>query len=224
MARRRRGHGHGLRRRTGTRSRRRTFVVLCEGTVTEPGYLDALKRLREVRDVASVRIEVDRDRSGAVPLTLVEAAIELKKRNDEIDEIWCLFDVEAPKPHPNLKRALDRASDAGINTAVSNPCFEVWLVLHFDKCGKWLTTPEAVRLRRAHDGSAGKEVDGELYMPRREIAAQRARDLHNNHIDNGTAFPNDNPSSGVFRLLQAVERGATDHHQVVAGRAGLPEV
>ena len=46
-------------------------------------------------------------------------------------------------------------------------------------------------------GSTGKEVAGELYMPRRKTAALHARDLSNNHADNGTLFPNDNPSSGV---------------------------
>ena len=209
MARRQRRRGNDLRRRTDTRSPRRTFVILCEGTVTEPHYLDALKRLPEVREIASVKIEVDRDRSGAVPLTLVEAAIEVKKGNDEIDEVWCLFDVEAPQPHPNLAQALARARDNGIETAVSNPCFEIWLVLHFDKCRAWLTTDAARRLRRDHDGSTGKEVAGELYMPLRKTAALHARDLSNNHADNGTSFPNDNPSSGVFRLLEAIEHGTT---------------
>ena len=108
MARRQRRRGHGLKRRTGIRSPRRTFVILCEGTVTEPHYLDALKRLPEVHEIASVKIEVDKCRSGAVPLTLVEAAIEVKNGNDEIDEVWCLFDVEAPQPHPNLAQALNR--------------------------------------------------------------------------------------------------------------------
>lgn len=209
MARRQRRHVHGLSRRTGTRPPRRTFVILCEGTVTEPHYLDALKRLPEVHKVASVKIEVDKDRSGAVPLTLVEAAIEVKKGNDEIDEVWCLFDVEAPQPHPNLAQALARARDNGIEIAVSNPCFEIWLVLHFDRCSAWLTTDAAGRLRREHDGSTGKEVAGELYMPLRKIAVQHARDLSDNHLDNGTSFPNDNPSSGVFRLLEAIESGTT---------------
>ena len=207
MARRQRGRGNGLRRRTGTRLLRRTFVILCEGTVTEPHYLDALKRLPEVHEIASVKI--DKDRSGAVPLTLVEAAIEVKQGNDEIDEVWCLFDVEAPQPHPNLAQALARARDNGIETAVSNPCFEVWLVLHFDKCSAWLTTDAAGRLRREHDGSTGKEVAGELYMRLRKTAALHARDLSNNHANNGTSFPNDNPSSGVFRLLEAIEHSTT---------------
>lgn len=75
MARRHRGRASDLKRRTGTRPERRTFVILCEGTVTEPDYLEALKRLPEVREVASVEIRG----SAGVPLKLVEAAIEVKR-------------------------------------------------------------------------------------------------------------------------------------------------
>ena len=92
---------------------------------------------------------------------------------------------------------------------MSNPCFEIWLVLHFDQCGAWLTTDDAVKLRGKHDSSAKKEVDGELYMPFRETAAKRARDLSDNHVNNGTSFPNDNPSSGMFQLLEAIEPNTT---------------
>jgi len=205
MARHQSRRKHSLKRQINTRQLRRTFVILCEGTVTEPDYLDALKRLPEVREIASVNIKVDKSRSGAVPLTLVEAAIEVKNRNDEIDEVWCLVDVEAPQPHPNLLQALSLARDNGIKTAVSNPCFEIWLVLHFDNCSAWLTTDSERRLRHQHDGSTGKEVAGYRYMPLRKDAALRARNLYDMHASNGTSCPHDNPSSGVFRLLEAIK-------------------
>ena len=205
MARQQGGSGRALRRRVAGRSERRTFVILCEGKETEPQYLRALKQLPEVREVVSVDIQGPVGR----PLQLVEAAIEVQSDNDEIVEVWCVFDVEAPQEHPNLNEALALARDNGIKTAVSNPCFEVWLVLHFDQCSAWLTTDDAVKLRGKHDSSTGKEVDGELYMPHRETAAKRARDLSDNHVNNGTSFPNDNPSSEMFLLLEAIESNTT---------------
>ena len=205
MAQKQGGSGRGLRRRVASRSPRRTFVILCEGKETEPQYLSALKQLRKVREIASIEILG----SVGVPLKLVEAAIEVKRHGDEIDEVWCVFDVEAPQKHPNLKEALARARDNEIKTAVSNPCFEIWLVLHFDECSAWLTTDGAVKLRRKHDSSTRKEVDGELYMPHRETAARRARDLSNDHVNKDRLFPDDNPSSGMFRLLEAIEPNTT---------------
>ena len=205
MAQKQGGAGRALRRRVAGRSERRTFVILCEGKETEPQYLRALKQLPGVLEAVSVDIQGPAGR----PLQLVEAAIEAKRQDNEIDEVWCVFDVEAPQEHPNLKEALALARDNGIKTAVSNPCFEIWLVLHFDEYSAWLTTDDAVKLRRKHDSSTGKEVDGELYMPHRETAAKRARDLSDNHVNNGTSFPNDNPSSGMFQLLEAIEPNAT---------------
>ena len=153
-----------LRRDVAVRTPKRTFLVFCEGEKTEPAYLEALKRDPAVRDVASVDIRVDEETSGSVPLTLVEAAVKARARSSgedgEIDEVWCIFDVEWPRNHPNLNRARVRARESGVRVAVSNPCFELWLALHFEDQTAWLGTAAATRLRRTHDGTSGKDLDG----------------------------------------------------------------
>ncbi len=208
-----RGKGGSLRRQVGVRTPKRTFLVFCEGEKTEPAYLKALKRDPAIRDVASVDIRVDDETSGSVPLTLVEAAAKARARssgeNGEIDEVWCVFDVEWPQNHPNLRRALARARESGVGVAVSNPCFELWLALHFEDQTAWLDTAAATRLRRILDDTTGKDLDGETYMPRRADAARRARALDERHSRNGTEFPRDNPSSGMHRFLDAIEGGET---------------
>lgn len=55
-----------------------------------------------------------------MPLTLVKLAVE-RSRDDEVDECWCVFDVEWPKHHPHLHEALNLAAQHGVRTAVSNP-------------------------------------------------------------------------------------------------------
>ena len=91
-----------------------------------------------------------------------------------------------------------------VRVAVSNPCFELWLALHFEDHTAWLDTAAATRLRRSHDGSKGKGLDGATYMSRRGDAARRARSLGEAHRRNGTGFPHDNPSSGMYRFLEAI--------------------
>ena len=205
--------GGSLRRQVAVRTPKRTFLVFCEGEKTEPAYLKALKRDPAVRDVASVDIRIDEETSGSVPLTLVEAAAKARARSSgkdgEIDEVLCIFDVERPQNHPNLGGALARARESGVRVAVSNPCFELWLALHFEDQTVWLDTAAATRLRRNLDGTTGKGLDGETYMPRRAKAARRARALDERHRGNGTDFPRDNPSSGMFRFLDAIEDGET---------------
>ena len=198
-----------LRRTVGIRPTRKTVLVFCEGTKTEPYYLKALQQERAVQEVASVEIQVDMKASGAVPLTLVAAAAEARARSPrsqgDVDEVWCLFDVEWPRNHPNLHEAIDRARAGGVELAISNPCFELWLALHFEDQTAWLDTDDAIRLRRGRDKSSGKRLDGTMYMVHRAGAAQRARSLTARHAQNGTAFPDDNPSSGMYRFLSAVE-------------------
>ena len=183
--------------------------MFCEGTRTEPEYLQALKQEPAVREVASVEIRIDMEASGAVPLTLVREATEARARNSQdqgdVDEVWCLFDVEWPQNHPNLDEAIDQAAQRDVRLAISNPCFELWLALHFDDQTAWLTTNDAGRLRRDHDGSSGKGLDAATYMSRRSDAARRARTLAAKHAGDGTDFPRDNPSSGMYQFLDAIE-------------------
>lgn len=144
-----------------------------------------------------------------MPLTLVRAAVDTRRRaraeEAEIDQFWCVFDVEWPKQHPALHEAIHLAQQHGIHVAVSNPCFELWLVLHHQDQTGWLDNDTARRLRRSCDGSPDKNVDGATYMSRRGEAARRARLLDERHHRNGTTFPDDNPSSGMHRLLATVE-------------------
>ncbi len=198
-----------LKRRAATRRPRKTLVVFCEGERTEPEYLDALKRQPSVRNVAAVDLRVETGQSGSAPRTLVAMATEARTRaveeEAEIDEFWCVFDVEWPKNHPGLEEAVKQARANGIKLAVSNPCFELWLILHFQDHAAWLDNNQARRLRRELDGSSDKGLEATKYMPFTADAARRAAGLDKRHLQDGTVFPHNNPSSGMHRLLAAVE-------------------
>jgi hypothetical protein len=102
-----------LRRRVAQLHPRKTLLVFCEGARTEPEYLDALRRLPEVRNAAAVDIRIDRNSAGFKPLGLVRAAIAAREKaireEGEVDEFWCLFDVEWPHTHPGLREAVARS-------------------------------------------------------------------------------------------------------------------
>ena len=125
----RRSTAKDLRRRTGSRPERKTVVIFCEGEASEPDYIAAVKRLPHVQRNVAVNIEIAPGRG--VPLTLVERAVARRSGDPEVDECWCVFDVEWPRHHPNLEKALQLADAHGVRVAVSNPCFELWLLLHF---------------------------------------------------------------------------------------------
>ena len=116
-----------------------------------------------------------------------------------------MFDVEWPRNHPGLSEAIKQARETEIRLAVSNPCFELWLILHFQDHGGWLENNDARRLRRQLDGSTDKSLDAARYLPRIADAVRRAADLDKRHRANGVDIPHNNPSSGMHLLLAAIE-------------------
>ncbi len=192
--------GKKLARTTEITPVRTTFRVYAEGVSTEPEYIDAFKRLPEFVDVVSVDVSIVE--AGATPMHLVERACADKRRADlDIDFYWCIFDVEFPKRHPYLGRAIQMARDNGVRLAISNPCFEIWLILHHRHHAGHLSTDEAIQLRRELDRSDGKHLDGSLYMELAHNAIHRAKGLRKKHEQDGTNFPEDNPSSSVDEFL-----------------------
>jgi RloB-like protein len=112
------GRPKSLRRRVAQLRPRKALLVFGDGARTEPEYLDALRRLPEVRNTAVVDIRIDRGTAGFKPVGLVRAAIAAREKarheEGEVDEFWCVFDVERPHTHPGLREAAaDRAARLG---------------------------------------------------------------------------------------------------------------
>lgn len=181
------------------------MVIFCEGTNSEPDYLKGIRQLEHIAASASLKIEIHPEQG--VPLTLVDMAIERKNNNEEIDECWCVFDVEWPRNHPNLNQAIEKARSNDVHLAISNPCFEIWLLLHFKTFARFVDNADAERLSKKCDQRQGKSIQEHLaiYMDKRVIACKNARSLDRTHTNNGTAFPHNNPSSGMYQLLASLD-------------------
>lgn len=193
-----------LRRRGPVKPERYVIALFCEGAATEPQYFQALAKLPEVRQTTNLDLRIEL--TGAVPLTLVTKAVSAKAQ-DSADAYWCIFDVEWPEHHPNLSQAIALAEREGIPLAMSNPAFELWLLLHHVDRRGHLDTHEAVSARRKADKSVDKNLDPSKYMPHRVTAAGRAQALRQRHIRDGNSTPHDNPSTSVDLLVAAIERG-----------------
>ena len=105
---------------------------------------------------------------------------------------------------PLWGRRIDFARAHGIKLAISNPCFEVWLILHHEDFTSFASTETVERKSRSLDGRTGKGIDATVYMPRRKDAVHRAKQLSARHRRDHTKFPDDNPSSGMPGFLEAL--------------------
>lgn len=134
-----------LTRSSGSREPRTRILIVSEGTKTEPNYFKEIRA--ELRlPAASIIIEPS---EGTEPLSVVQSAEKLflygKKGSLAItakafDEVYVVFDRD---DHPYYAQALAKAGTLDLKyrneykkpvrffATPSNPCFELWLLLHF---------------------------------------------------------------------------------------------
>ncbi len=122
-----------LQRRAARRAPYDKILIVCEGEKTEPHYFtDA----RNYYSLNTANIEVCGD-CGSDPSSILRYAKqryrEEKDAGDAFDRVYCVFDKDA---HHHYDRALKEiASQKPHNcffAITSVPCFEYWLLLHYD--------------------------------------------------------------------------------------------
>lgn len=157
-----------------------------------------------------VNVVIDPFHGG--PLQLVQHAVEAKRRSqrDErqgrgraYDEIWCVFDVDQ---HPELATATDLARRHGVCLAISNPCIELWFVLHFQDQTAYIERADAQALSKTLLGCEKALTESALTTLDKRVAEarDRAQRLDLKHHGDGS-LPGSNPSSGVWRLVEAIQ-------------------
>ena len=102
-------------------------LIVCEGKRTEPLYFHELAD-RYRLSTANFKVIG----SGADPKTVVrEAKEKLRNENglgENFDRVYCVFDRDE---HATYEEACNEARASGLMLAISWPCFEFWLRLHF---------------------------------------------------------------------------------------------
>jgi hypothetical protein len=108
---------------------RKSFLIACEDSKSAPSYFKSFGN--ELRP-HFIQVEIA-PYQGSDPKNVVLAAKKVAEERD-FSEVWCVFDVEGTL-HPNrrsqIKQAIEQARQLRFKTAVSNPSFEYWILLHF---------------------------------------------------------------------------------------------
>jgi RloB-like protein len=194
-------------RRTSGAARRRSILVFTEGLKTEPIYLTHWHRIFRERIIVTV------DEFHGTPLKLVEAAAARRTadlraarrgRGDAYSDYWCVFDIDE---HPHVDRALELAAASRISVAVSNPCIELWFILHFQDQTAVIDRGDAQRkssdlLKFGKTPTTAALAD---LVSRYEDARRRAKALDEKHRLDG-APQRSNPSSGAWCLIGQIRQ------------------
>lgn len=160
----------------------RKFVIATEDTFAPKQYFDAFELNR-----VSVEVVPTMDNRSAAT-HVVNRLKELRERARQLgdlvdgDEFWVLLDTDhwTRGTHvAQFARAIKEGRDAGFSVAVSNPCFELWLLLHVvEEPPNPCTAETLTNALRAACGSFNKtNIPVERIMPGVEEALRRARQL-----------------------------------------------
>lgn len=107
----------------------RLIVIATEGTVTEPDYFDGLNEQSNPK----IKINVIRkETTNSSPAHVLHELDKVKKSYSlrRTDQLWMVIDRDR-WPQKNLKKVASACLQKGYELVVSNPCFELWLLLHF---------------------------------------------------------------------------------------------
>lgn len=201
----------GERGATPARQPARRILLVCEGSKTEPIYF------RDMTNDLGVSRLVDIQRSdGTSPDQVVNRAVELYEAElltgDIFDEVYCVFDRDAHERFLDAVSRIKQLHENGkpIRSAVSVPCFEFWLLLHFTytskpyaATGKKSVGGQVVSDLKKKPGFAkyDKGMKGvyQVLKPLHEDALRNAKNLQASQAG-GADYPN--PSTEVHELIQ----------------------
>jgi len=188
-----------LRRKKGTRKEKRAVLVITEGIQTEPDYF---RRLSRHLKATGVQVRPSRIKGvGRDPLSVVTEAINIRadqQKDQEFDEAWAVVDVD---DHAKLKEAIAVAKANKIGIAISNPCFEVWLVWHFEDLTGYRTASQ-LRAALKRNGVLGKALPDSFPVGAVKDASARSSKSMTG-VASHTMGPN--PSSAIHELVALLE-------------------
>ncbi|MBK1989650.1 RloB domain-containing protein [Sphaerospermopsis aphanizomenoides BCCUSP55] len=144
-----------LERRQPSRKITQKILIACEGSKTEPIYFNSIRN-----DLRSPTLEIivlphqKKTDPGNIIERLIEERQQMKneKRWTTNDAAWAVFDGDEhiERSKENWQKAINRANSQKINLAITNPCFELWYLIHFQDHLSQINRDKLINLLNKH--------------------------------------------------------------------------
>lgn len=153
-----------LTRRAAVKQPYQRLLIVCEGEKTEPQYL---REIQQAYKLATAHVQVIHSQLGTEPQQVLDHALMVFKEGDrargvrarEYDRIIVVFDRDQHQTyHVALAKAEaqsgklrnDEHAAVPVDVVASVPCFELWLLLHFEDVLAPLHRHEALGRLKTH--------------------------------------------------------------------------
>lgn len=202
-------------RKTEFKSKRKFYLIVCEGEKTEPNYFESLKSSLPKGVLELTNIDIDG--TGKNTLSIVEEAEKLRTRYEEkylrkIDKVWAVFDKDS-FPAKNFNNAINKGENSKpkINCAWTNEAFELWYLLHFNYYNTGISRVQYQKLIEKEVNKVANQTDFKYRKNSKDMfailnkfgsqenAIRNAKNLESQYFDR--SFSSHNPCTKVHRLI-----------------------
>lgn len=194
----------------------RVFVVAAEDTYAPEQYFEHLPLPR----VKVVVLPTPKNSGLSSPAHVVDrlknafTGVTQKRQVQTGDEFWVCLDTDHHMNDSHLKgtlQALTHARQAGFELAVSNPCFELWLLLHHEDVAPGYTFPNSAAvettLKTKLNGYNKTSINAGMFpLSKVTDAIRRARALEVTPDDPVGYWP-ETTGTRMYRLLEKALQG-----------------
>jgi len=185
-----------LPRKSDFRETRKVFLIVSEGK-SEESYFAHYRNRRFSLKTPSCNFT---DPENLVKYTRKQM---IENGFDKGDKACCVFDVDESTDE-QIEKA-KRLAGSDIDIILSNPCFELWLLLHFIFIDCCLSKEDTLlKIRNYISGYEHGQDVFDLILKQRERAIGNAIKLNTKHAEEGIELISiaSNPSTQVFNVVQ----------------------
>ena len=193
------------RRNINSRKSKRVILVAVEGkNKTENNYFNNY-RLRDKDYIIKLVPGNETDPINLVNKTIIKVK-ELGLNLEENDRAYCIFDTDLDeRKNMQIIKARKLAKKYHIIMITSNPCIELWFLLHFEYTTAWLSNNDVINKLKKYYPKYEKnmnifpEIKDKVFE-----AIKNAKKLESFQLDNdkiiGTVEAN--PSTEMYKIVE----------------------
>ncbi len=147
------------------------------------------------------------------PINLVNQTIK-KIKDLELDltydVAYCIFDTDVDKnKEKSIEEAISIANENNIIPIISNPCVEIWFLLHYEYTTSKMNNNEVINRLKRYNSHYKKSYN--IYKDielKTEIAIKNAKKLEKEHIKNNIKLQSleSNPYTEIYKVVEELKK------------------
>lgn len=203
-------------RKKAVREQKRTFLLAFEGSVTEPNYFEALFNDFKKKGLIAMTSYTFVPHHHTDPNGVLNDLLHFEKDgfvSKNYDYRWIVIDRDKERMNggghtaENFNNAIVRAGANKVKVAYSNPCFEIWLLLHFNYRDTAIHRDDLYQeLKNIIGYQKNSQITYDNLKDTLDNAIRNAKRLKSSYETGGRSVcpESDNPVTTVFELIECL--------------------